>query len=77
MDSYKRPDLGFVPPPHINAEPHKRVMAWLQKMSPQEALRLSVEAGVHTPDGKLTSNYRPDPEEESEVCQQARQLRQK
>ncbi len=56
------PTHGFLPPPHPNAETHKKVMALLRKMTPQEALEMSVRAGVHTPDGRLTPPYRPDDE---------------
>ena len=52
-------DHGFMPPPHANARPHRRVMAALEKMSPEQALALSVEAGIHTPDGQLTAAYKP------------------
>ncbi len=50
---------GFVPPPHANASVHRRVMERLESMSPREFLAFSVEAGIHTPDGKLTAPYKP------------------
>ena len=49
----------FVPPPHANARSHQRVMKLLETMTPEEALALSVAAGIHTPDGKLTAPYKP------------------
>ncbi len=54
-----RVDHGFVPPPHANAEYHRYVMEKLEKMTPAEALAMSVKAGIHTPDGKLTAAYKP------------------
>jgi hypothetical protein len=60
-----RADHGFTPPPHINAEPHRRIMEMLETMTPEEALAISVKAGIHTPDGKLTAAYKP-PEDEPE-----------
>lgn len=45
------------PQAHTNADPHARVMARLERMSPREILETSVRAGVHTPDGKLTPQY--------------------
>ncbi len=56
---------GFVPPPHSNARAHRRVMELLESMTPQEVLALSVEAGIHTADGKLTAPYKPAEEEAS------------
>ena len=61
---------GFVPPPHPNARTHRRVMALLESMTPQEALALSVKAGIHTPDGKLTAPYKP-PEEQGPGSKQS------
>lgn len=52
----------FVPPPHANARSHQRVMDLMEKMTPEEALALSVSAGIHTPDGKLTAPYKPAPD---------------
>ncbi len=56
---------GFVPPPHANAESHRRIMEMLEKMTPEEALAMSVKAGIHTPDGKLTAAYKP-PEDQTQ-----------
>lgn len=56
---------GFTPPPHANAEYHRRVMELLKTMTPEEALAISVKAGIHTPDGKLTAPYKP-PEEKDD-----------
>ncbi len=55
---------GFEPPPHANASAHRRVMELLESMTPQEALALSVKAGIHTPDGKLTAPYKPVEDQE-------------
>lgn len=49
--------LGFTPPPHANAEVHKRIMAKLAKMIPREVFESAVRAGIYTPDGKLTEHY--------------------
>lgn len=55
---------GFVPPTHINAEAHKRVMEWLRQASPEEICQSAVEAGIYTPDGRLTEPYRDSEDEE-------------
>lgn len=58
---------GFVPPPHINAEAHKRVMKWLKEASEEEIFQSAVEAGIYTADGKLTEPYRDSEEEVDQV----------
>jgi len=36
-------------------------MERLRSMSPEEVFQTAVDAGIYTPDGKLTSPYRQDP----------------
>lgn len=52
----------LAPPPHINAEPHRRLMEYLASLSEEERARYlgdaSVRAGIYTPDDKLTEHYR-------------------
>lgn len=52
----------WAPPPHINAEPHRRLMEYLASLSEEERARYlgdaSVRAGIYTPDGELTEHYR-------------------
>jgi hypothetical protein len=48
---------GFVPPPHANAAVHKKIMQDLRRMTPKEVLQVAIEAGIYTPDGKLTEPY--------------------
>lgn len=55
----KAKEHGFVPPPHANAAVHKKIMKDLRSMSPQEIFQVAVEAGIYTPDGKLTEPYVP------------------
>jgi hypothetical protein len=57
---------GFTPPPHANAEVHKRIMARLAKMTPQEVFQTAVRAGIYTSDGKLTEHYADAPDRGSE-----------
>jgi len=49
---------AFTLPPHINAETHKLVMARVNTMSDEEFIDSLVQAGICSPDGKLTDNYR-------------------
>ena len=44
-------------PPHANAEVHARIMADLQGMTPDQFMVSLVQAGICTPDGKLTEHY--------------------
>jgi hypothetical protein len=44
-------------PLHANAEVHARIMADLKQMTPAEFLETLVQAGICTPDGKLTEHY--------------------
>ena len=60
----KTPRHGFVPPPHPNEEPHRRLMARLQAMSPQEVLDAAVRAGIYDEDGQLTGPYRKDDDQD-------------
>jgi len=53
----RKKDNGFVPPPHTNAEVHRRIMRRLRKMSAAEIFQTSVDAGIHRKDGKLTRPY--------------------
>ena len=48
----------WTPPPHENAEGHKRVMERLKKMSREELLERGVGAGIWEPDGQLAPPYR-------------------
>jgi hypothetical protein len=47
----------LAPPPHANAEAHTKIMTRLRSMTPRQILRTSIDSGIHTPDGKLTSRY--------------------
>ena len=42
-----------------------RVMESLAKMTDDELFALSVRAGIHRPDGRLTPEYGGEPDEES------------
>lgn len=53
-------ELGFVPPPHINAKAHAKVMERMKNITSSEFLELLVDAGICTPDGKLTEHYRSE-----------------
>jgi hypothetical protein len=44
--------------PHINAEPHRRAMERLKNMTSEEIFNTAVQAGIYTPNGKLTEYYR-------------------
>jgi hypothetical protein len=59
-------DSGVQLPPHANAEAHARVMARLEKMTPEEFLASLVRAGICTPDGKLTEHYVDQPADAEE-----------
>lgn len=64
--SKRRKNRGeFEPPPHLNAEAHRRVMAWLSKATPEEIFQSSVRSGIYTQDGKLTKHYAPTSEDSS------------
>jgi hypothetical protein len=56
MSKTKKPE-PFVLPPHINAEPHKRLMERLDKMTKAEQLQSLVNAGICDNDGKLMPPY--------------------
>lgn len=53
-------------PAHINAEPHRRLMERLAKMTAKERAKylfgVSVQAGIYTPDGELTEHYKESPD---------------
>ena len=51
-------------PPHVNEDPHRRLMERLRSMSPEEVFQTLVDAGIYTPDGELTSPYRDLPPSE-------------
>jgi len=59
---------GFVPPEHPNAKPHKRLMKRLANMSVDEFIQWSISAGIHTPDGRLAAQYRPDPDPDQDAA---------
>lgn len=40
----------------------RRVLAELQRMTPQQLFELAVKAGIYTKSGKLTKHYRDDGE---------------
>ena len=46
-------------PPHENAEAHARLMARLEKMTPQEILESAIRSGIYSKDGKLLKPYAP------------------
>lgn len=52
-------------PPHANAEAHKRVMARLEAMTPEEFLASLARAGICTPNGELTEYYAGKDEEDA------------
>lgn len=47
----------FVLPPHINAEPHKKLMERLDKMTEEEQFQTLVHAGICDKDAKLIPPY--------------------
>lgn len=55
--------LEFPLPPHANAEPHKRLMKRLRKMTPDEFFKTLVDAGIYTKTGRLTKRYAPKPDD--------------
>ncbi|MBI5543841.1 MAG: hypothetical protein HY901_08145 [Deltaproteobacteria bacterium] len=55
--SDRRKTSGFTPPPHANAKTHARIMAKLERMTPDEVFQTAVRAGIYTADGRLTSHY--------------------
>jgi len=50
--------------PHANAEGHRLFMAWISKATPEEVFQSLVDAGIYTPDGKLTERYAPKPDDD-------------
>jgi hypothetical protein len=44
------------------SEPGRRMLVALYSMSDEEFLEIGVAAGIWTPDGQLTANYRDDAE---------------
>ncbi len=56
------------PPPHANAEAHKRLMDRLSKMSSKDVLESSIKAGIHTKDGSLSSHYKPKSKQTAKVA---------
>lgn len=55
--SEPKPQHPFVPPPHPNAEVHKRVMERIKAMSPEEVLQLNIRAGIYDEEGRLRPEY--------------------
>jgi len=43
---------------HANAEAHAKVMEDLRQRSPRQIFETVVEAGIYTPEGRLTAPYR-------------------
>lgn len=58
--------LGFTLPPHANAKVHARIMADLERMTPEQIFQTAVRAGIYTPDGRLTEHYRDNSSEGEE-----------
>lgn len=58
MEPARRPLI----PPHGNAEAHKRFMARVQAMTPDEMLQSLVHAGICKPNGELAEPYKSAPE---------------
>jgi C-terminal processing protease CtpA/Prc len=56
-------------PPHANAEVHERIMAKLKRMTPHEIFLTLVDAGIYTPEGKLTERYGGEPDTPAEATQ--------
>jgi hypothetical protein len=50
--------LGLAVPPHANAEPHKRLMKGLKKMSGEDFVQSLIQAGIYTPERDLAAHYR-------------------
>jgi hypothetical protein len=48
------PDLHVPMTHHANEDTHRRIMARLAKMTPEEVFQTAVQAGIYTPDGQLT-----------------------
>ena len=42
-----------------NRETHERIMKFLSSASPEEIFQTAVNAGIYTPDGELTEQYKP------------------
>ena len=47
----------FKPPKHINAENHKKIMAFLKNMTREEFTQSLIDAKILTEGGKLTYEY--------------------
>jgi hypothetical protein len=58
MEPARRPLI----PPHGNAEAHKRLMARLQAMTPEEKIQTLVDAGICAANGDLVEPYKSAPE---------------
>jgi hypothetical protein len=65
------PKFGHVPP-HPNAAAHVRVMARLERMTPQEVFQHAVEVGIYTPRGQLMPSYGGPSRPVYEVVEQGR-----
>jgi hypothetical protein len=48
----------FKPPPLREAAALKAAVDAARRLSPAEVLRISIDAGIHNPDGTLTEKYR-------------------
>ena len=59
-------EVRFKPPPHLNAEPHQKVMAKLGEMTDAEVFQTSVDAGIHASSGSLTKQYGGEMEDRGE-----------
>lgn len=47
----------FLPPEHINAKTHKKIMKFLKNISLKEFFQSLIKLGVYTKEGKLTEEY--------------------
>ncbi len=50
----------FAPPPHANAEAHRRVMARLTEMTEDELFETAVKSGIFREDGTVREPYDTD-----------------
>lgn len=49
---------GFQPPPLPEADKLRSAVEAARKLTPREVMQVSIKAGIHNPDGTLTSKYR-------------------
>lgn len=51
-------ETNLKPPPHANAEAHRVAMSQFDRKTPAQRIAVLVKAGICTPDGELTEQYR-------------------